>query len=337
MRNVGKANREGGYNNLLLSGMGFKKLGGVIRRRKANVFTCGFLFGFIVCSVYLALIYPSGLVINPILIQRQSWLFHFSTDNSSSSAFISFILGNPATQKDAKLDKINDIKPKGKNRKENPENPRNHLDPNGETEKNNQISSIIGYDQKKENVEQHSTLAPLNSTSSDGHDDMLFNSGSSEKNKPIEDIISSPARIKDSNNAVNSGASDPFSIQSAGQLLLPRSNESKQCNIFYGKWIKDESYPQYPAGSCPFIDESFDCFRNRRPDNEYEHWRWQPNDCNIPRSDEFSCFRITKTNLFVFICKILNIVVIVKFCILKGLRLSDFVSFYGFFVQVGCK
>ena len=55
--------------------------------------------------------------------------------------------------------------------------------------------------------------------------------------------------------------------------------ENKHCNIFLGKWVKDYSYPYYPVGSCPHMDESFNCFRNKPPDEEliiiltYEEWR----------------------------------------------------------------
>lgn len=55
------------------------------------------------------------------------------------------------------------------------------------------------------------------------------------------------------------------------------------CNIFDGRWVRDDAYPLYAPGSCPHIDESFNCFLNRKPDNEYEKYRWQPKDCNIPR------------------------------------------------------
>jgi hypothetical protein len=55
------------------------------------------------------------------------------------------------------------------------------------------------------------------------------------------------------------------------------------CNMFYGNWVRDSSYPLYPAGSCPHIDESFNCHSNDRPDNAYQRLRWQPSGCRIPR------------------------------------------------------
>lgn len=56
-----------------------------------------------------------------------------------------------------------------------------------------------------------------------------------------------------------------------------------RCDMFYGNWVRDDSYPLYPAGSCPHVDESFNCHLNGRPDKAYERLRWQPSGCRIPR------------------------------------------------------
>lgn len=57
----------------------------------------------------------------------------------------------------------------------------------------------------------------------------------------------------------------------------------KRCDLYDGRWVKDESYPLYQEGSCPLIDEQYDCFQNGRRDKNYLKYRWQPNGCNIPR------------------------------------------------------
>ncbi|RLN09025.1 protein trichome birefringence-like 1 [Panicum miliaceum] len=59
------------------------------------------------------------------------------------------------------------------------------------------------------------------------------------------------------------------------------------CDMFYGNWVRDDSYPLYPAGSCPHIDESFNCHLNGRPDKAYQRLRWQPSACRIPRKDYY--------------------------------------------------
>ncbi|KAK8708554.1 hypothetical protein V6N13_059592 [Hibiscus sabdariffa] len=69
-----------------------------------------------------------------------------------------------------------------------------------------------------------------------------------------------------------------------------------ECRIFDGKWMRDESYPLYPPGSCSYIDESFNCFVNGRRDRGYEKYRWQPNGCILPRNyveDKSSVFEVS--------------------------------------------
>ncbi|KAL2232849.1 protein trichome birefringence-like 5 [Sesamum indicum] len=55
------------------------------------------------------------------------------------------------------------------------------------------------------------------------------------------------------------------------------------CDIYKGKWVRDEGYPLYRPGSCPYVDEAFDCLSNGRPDYGYLKWRWKPDDCDLPR------------------------------------------------------
>ncbi|KAJ0962506.1 hypothetical protein J5N97_027628 [Dioscorea zingiberensis] len=57
---------------------------------------------------------------------------------------------------------------------------------------------------------------------------------------------------------------------------------SGKCDIFNGRWVRDEGKPYYPAGSCPHLDLDFNCYLNGRPDDDFLRWKWQPYGCNIP-------------------------------------------------------
>ena len=67
--------------------------------------------------------------------------------------------------------------------------------------------------------------------------------------------------------------------QSKGDLL----DLLNSCDIYNGSWVRDDSYPLYEGGSCPHIDEQFNCFLNGRKEKKYENFRWKPYGCNIPR------------------------------------------------------
>ncbi|CAL5369021.1 unnamed protein product [Camellia sinensis] len=56
------------------------------------------------------------------------------------------------------------------------------------------------------------------------------------------------------------------------------------CNLFSGKWVYDDkSFPLYKELECSFIDDGMACERFGRRDFNYQHWRWQPHDCDLPR------------------------------------------------------
>ncbi|XP_020207434.1 protein trichome birefringence-like 5 [Cajanus cajan] len=60
-------------------------------------------------------------------------------------------------------------------------------------------------------------------------------------------------------------------------------NLNKECDLFTGTWVKDENYPIYQPGSCPYVDEAYDCKVNGRTDTLYTKWRWKPDGCDLPR------------------------------------------------------
>ncbi|XVF19066.1 hypothetical protein REPUB_Repub11eG0078400 [Reevesia pubescens] len=57
----------------------------------------------------------------------------------------------------------------------------------------------------------------------------------------------------------------------------------EMCDLYRGTWVKDEDYPIYKPGSCPYVDEGFDCQSNGRKDSDYLRWRWKPDGCDLPR------------------------------------------------------
>ncbi|KAK2979527.1 hypothetical protein RJ640_015128 [Escallonia rubra] len=68
-----------------------------------------------------------------------------------------------------------------------------------------------------------------------------------------------------------------------GNAAMERPTWGKSCNLYMGNWVRDEEYPLYKPGSCPYVDEAFDCQSNGRHDSQYLKWRWKPDGCNLPR------------------------------------------------------
>lgn len=81
--------------------------------------------------------------------------------------------------------------------------------------------------------------------------------------------------IGDSNNAGNILENNP---------TRKNSSPEPKCNLFSGSWVFDNvSYPLYKEQQCSFMTDDFACHKFGRKDSKFQHWRWQPYDCDLPR------------------------------------------------------
>ncbi|GFP82710.1 protein trichome birefringence-like 8 [Phtheirospermum japonicum] len=82
-----------------------------------------------------------------------------------------------------------------------------------------------------------------------------------------------------------------FNIDFLPQFLptnipIIKSGKNTNCDYSNGKWVYDETQPRMRySENCPFLDPGFRCQQNGRKDLDYQKWRWQPKDCNLPRFD----------------------------------------------------
>ncbi|MCL7036876.1 hypothetical protein MKW94_022629, partial [Papaver nudicaule] len=62
------------------------------------------------------------------------------------------------------------------------------------------------------------------------------------------------------------------------------SEMTSSCDLFAGKWVYDNSTsPLYSWKNCSFLIDEFACEKFGRKDVSYQNWRWQPNQCDLPR------------------------------------------------------
>lgn len=99
----------------------------------------------------------------------------------------------------------------------------------------------------------------------------------------------------------------------------------KGCDVFSGRWVWDEvRRPLYEEWECPYIQPQLTCQKHGRPDKDYQHWRWQPHRCSLPRLislhictkiNKNTSILIKKTNIYTYIVilKIKNLIFPQKF------------------------
>lgn len=61
-------------------------------------------------------------------------------------------------------------------------------------------------------------------------------------------------------------------------------SQESSCDVFSGKWVFDnQSYPLYKESDCPYMSDQLACHKHGRSDLQYQHWSWQPHNCNLKR------------------------------------------------------
>jgi hypothetical protein len=68
-------------------------------------------------------------------------------------------------------------------------------------------------------------------------------------------------------------------------------DSGEECNWSTGRWVYDNvSRPLYSGLKCAFIFPEVACDKYGRKDIMYQHWRWQPHGCDLPRYEYVASF-----------------------------------------------
>lgn len=84
-------------------------------------------------------------------------------------------------------------------------------------------------------------------------------------------------------------------------------DSSSRCDLFSGKWVFDNtSYPLYKEQECKFMSDQLACEKFGRMDLNYQYWRWQPNQCDLPRFNATALLERLRNKRLTFVGDSLN-------------------------------
>lgn len=108
--------------------------------------------------------------------------------------------------------------------------------------------------------------------------------GADSENESTDTIAVNVSSSDSTDNEVSKNDSDNvITGEMADNVSDLALEEQLKCDLYTGTWVKDENYPIYQPGSCPYVDEAYNCQINGRADTEFTKWRWQPDGCDLPR------------------------------------------------------
>lgn len=79
------------------------------------------------------------------------------------------------------------------------------------------------------------------------------------------------------------------------------NTETKRCDIFSGNWIPYPEEPYYNNETCHLIIDQQNCIKFGRPDREYLHWRWKPDECELPLFNATQFLTLVRGKKMVFV------------------------------------
>ncbi|XP_009801263.1 protein trichome birefringence-like 19 [Nicotiana tabacum] len=94
-------------------------------------------------------------------------------------------------------------------------------------------------------------------------------------------------------------------LQSVGITSINHSEKvgikQQTCNLFEGKWIPFPYGPYYTNETNCAIDDRQNCMKFGRLDRDFIHWRWKPDDCELPLFDAMQFLELVRGKTLAFV------------------------------------
>lgn len=284
------------------------------------IFAYGFMFAFIVFTVFLAFNNPSPDTSSPWFSNIFNSISSISrtntsvfTNGSQLSSVFSYFSSN-STQPN--LDGSQKSSPELHNLQNNAQNQDVGSDKVGKFSPNKTIVEPQNQDLGSDKVGSFSPNKTQNQDLGGKDGDFKANQtvNSAPKISPAKNFSGSgDKRIAETSTVTNSTSSLSKKQENGKHYGVSVKKESDElieklmnCDLFHGEWVRDDSYPLYKPGSCPLIDEQFNCFLNGRPDKGFQQLKWKPRDCTLPRLDGSNMLELLRGKRLVFVGDSLN-------------------------------
>lgn len=92
----------------------------------------------------------------------------------------------------------------------------------------------------------------------------------------------------------------PEMIDSDGHVIS--SSKTKVCNYAKGRWVADSRRPLYSGFRCKqWLSKMWACRLTQRKDFSYEGYRWQPENCDMPKFEQSTFLKRMQDKTIAFI------------------------------------